>query len=108
MTYNQNMTLTVTAYGKTASITGPDDIDIYEFLDICHNLSIFMGYHEDSWKEAVIDMVNDYREEEKKQVERNPRNYSSVSDEHLQKTPNVYAGESNLVTQWGQLHESDC
>ncbi len=65
---NDNMTFTVTAYGKTVTISQPEDIDIYEFLDTCRDLAIAMRYQEDSWKDAVIEMANEYLEEEEHQT----------------------------------------
>jgi len=106
--HKDEMTITVTAYGKTVSITVPDDVDMHEFLDICHNLSTSIGYHEDSWEDAVIEMANDYLEDEEKEVVKNLRDYGGVSDEYLQKTQKVYTGKSNELTHWGPLHDSNC
>lgn len=58
------MEVSVTAYGKTITVTQPDDVDIHEFLDMCKTLAIGIGYHEESWKEGVIDMGNEYTMEE--------------------------------------------
>ena len=51
---NDKMTFTVTAYGKSVTITQPEDIDIHQFLDTCRQLAIVMEYHEESWEEAII------------------------------------------------------
>ena len=51
---NDTMTFTVTAYGKTVTITQPEDLDIHEFLDTCRQLAMVMEYHEESWEEAII------------------------------------------------------
>jgi hypothetical protein len=48
------MTLSVTAYGKTVTITQPDDIDIYEFLNTCKSLAMAIEYESDSWKNAIL------------------------------------------------------
>jgi len=113
MTYNQNMTLTVTAYGKTASITVPDDVDMHEFLDICRNLGTSIGYHENNWKDAVIEMANDYLKDEEAEV--NTRmdevlaQYPKGSTYTVEdKTKKVYTGKSDLITHWGPLHDSNC
>lgn len=58
------MEVSVTAYGKTISIRQPDDVDINEFLDMCRSLAIGIGYHEDNWTDAVIDMGNEYTVED--------------------------------------------
>jgi hypothetical protein len=103
--HKDDMTLTVTAYGKTVSITVPDDIDMLEFLDICHNLGTSIGYHEDSWKEAVIEMANEYLKEEEHEVERNLRDYGNYTVKTNQK---VYTGKSNELTNWTPLYDSNC
>lgn len=102
--HKDEMTFTVTAYGKTASITVPDDIDLFDFLENCKNLATTIGYHENSWKDAVIELANEYLMEEEEQVEKNLRDYGGVSDEYLQKTPKVYTGKSDLITHWGPLN----
>ncbi len=51
---DNTMTFTVTAYGKTVTITQPEDLDIHEFLDTCRQLAMVMEYHEESWEEAII------------------------------------------------------
>ena len=96
---NDNMTFTVTAYGKTVTISQPEDIDIYEFLDTCRDLAIAMRYHEDSWKDAVVEMANDYLIEEEKEVEKNMRDYGN----YTAPTHKVYTGKSDLITHWGPL-----
>ena len=100
-----NITFTVTAYGKSVTITQPDDIDIYEFLDTCRDLAIATRYHENSWKDAVVEMANEYLEEEEQEVEKNLREYGNYTKENTQK---VYTGKSNLTTHWGPLKHTDC
>ena len=51
---NDTMTFTVTAYGKSVTITQPEDLNIHEFLDTCRQLAMVMEYHEDSWDDAII------------------------------------------------------
>jgi hypothetical protein len=99
---NDNMTFTVTAYGKTVTITQPEDIDIYEFLDTCRDLAIAMRYLEDSWKDAVVEMANDYLIEEEKDVEKNMRDYGNYTHTSNYKT---YTGKSDLITHWGPLNK---
>ena len=53
------MTLTVTAYGKTITITQPDDVDIHEFLDNCKALAMAIEYHPESWDEAILAASDD-------------------------------------------------
>lgn len=96
---DDNMTFTVTAYGKTVTISQPEDIDIYEFLDTCRDLAIAMRYLDDSWKDAVIEMANDYLIEEEKEVENNMRDYGN----YTAPTQKVYTGKSDLITHWGPL-----
>lgn len=76
---NDYMTLTVTAYGKTVTITQPNDIDIHQFLDTCRNLALSIEYAEVSWKDAVIEMANEYLEEEEREVEKNLRDYGGYT-----------------------------
>ena len=54
------MEVSVTAYGKTITVTQPDDVDMHEFLAMCKTLATGIGYDEDSWKDAVIDMGDEY------------------------------------------------
>jgi len=111
--HKDEMNLTVTAYGKTVSITVPDDVDMHEFLDICHNLGTSIGYHEDNWKEAVIDMANDYLEDEEQAVNAHmdevlaqyPKGSTYVVEDKAKK---VYTGKSNELTHWGPLYDSNC
>jgi hypothetical protein len=56
---NDKMTFTVTAYGKTVTITQPEDIDIHEFLNTCRQLALVMEYHEESWEDAIIRAAED-------------------------------------------------
>jgi hypothetical protein len=53
------MTFTVTAYGKSVTITQPEDIDIHEFLNTCRQLALVMEYHEESWEDAIIRAAED-------------------------------------------------
>jgi hypothetical protein len=58
---NHEFKMTVTAYGKTVTITQVEDaVDIHEFLDMCRALAIGIGYHEESWKDGVIQMADAY------------------------------------------------
>ncbi len=94
------LTLSVASFNKTTTISQPDDIDIHEFLDTCRSLAIAVGYHENNWKDAVIEMANDYLEEEENQT-------NKQLDEVLAQHP-VYKGKSNLMTSWGPLNHTDC
>jgi hypothetical protein len=58
------MSLTVTAYGKTVTITQPDDVDIYEFLNTCRSLALAIEYHPESWDRAIIVAADEITEEE--------------------------------------------
>jgi hypothetical protein len=51
---DNTMTFTVTAYGKSVTITQPEDLNIHEFLDTCRQLAMVMEYHEESWDDAII------------------------------------------------------
>ena len=51
---DDKMTFTVTAYGKSVTITQPEDLNIHEFLDTCRQLAMVMEYHQDSWDDAII------------------------------------------------------
>ena len=56
---NDTMTFTVTAYGKSVTITQPEDLNIHEFLDTCRQLAMVMEYHEESWEDAIIAAAED-------------------------------------------------
>ena len=51
---DDTMTFTVTGYGKSVTITQPEDLNIHEFLDTCRQLAMVMEYHEESWEDAII------------------------------------------------------
>ena len=94
------ITLSVASFNKTTTISQPDDIDIHRFLDTCRSLAIAAGYHENNWKDAVIEMANEYLEEEEQEVEKNLRDYGNYTTKTNQK---VYTGQSNELTSWGPL-----
>lgn len=100
--HKDEITLSVTSFNKTTSITQPDDIDMHEFLDSCRNLALAAGYHEGSWKDAVIEMANEYLDEEEMEVEKNLRDFGGYT------SPKVYTGKSDLVTHWGKIPPSNC
>jgi hypothetical protein len=56
---DDKMTFTVTAYGKSVTITQPEDLNIHEFLDTCRQLAMVMEYHQDSWDDAIIAAAED-------------------------------------------------
>ena len=87
------LTLSVASFNKTTTISQPDDIDIHEFLDTCRSLAIAAGYHENNWKDAVVEMANDYLEEEEHQT-------NKQLDEVLAQHPKVYTGKSGLTVTW--------
>ena len=99
------ITLSVASFGKTTTISQPDDIDIHNFLDTCRSLAIAAGYHENNWKDAVIEMANEYLEEEEQEVEKNLRDYGNYTTKTNQK---VYTGQSNELTSWGPLGSHNC
>ena len=96
------ITLSVASFNKTTTISQPDDIDIHNFLDTCRSLAIAAGYHENSWKDAVVEMANDYLIEEEKDVEKNMRDYGNYTHTSNHKT---YTGKSDLITHWGPLNK---
>jgi hypothetical protein len=94
------ITLSVASFNKTTTISQPDDIDIHNFLDTCRSLAIAAGYHENSWKDAVVEMANEYLIEEENQTN---KQLDEVLAQHK-----VYTGKSNLTTHWGPLNTTDC
>lgn len=96
-THTDGMTIAVTAYNKTVSITCPDDIDLFNFLENCKNLALTIGYHEDNWKDTIIDIANEYLMEEEAQVDKNLRDYGNYTDKA---NPKVYTGKSDLNIYW--------
>jgi hypothetical protein len=108
---NEKMVFNIKAYGKSVTIEVSDDLVIYDFLDHCRDLALSMGYDMETWKTGVIEMAEHYMEEEQREVEKNLRDYGSVStaggsgitgvtDEYLRKTPKTYTGKSGLTTTW--------
>ena len=92
------ITLSVTSFGKTTNITQPDDIDMHEFLDTCRSLAIAAGYHEDSWKDAVISMSEEYLIEEENQTN---KQLDEVLAQHNKKPAKEF-------TAWGPLGSHNC
>ena len=98
--HKDDITLSVASFNKTTTISQPDDIDIHNFLDTCRSLAIAAGYHENSWKDAVVEMANEYLIEEENQTN---KQLDEVLAQHK-----VYTGKSNLTTHWGPLNTTDC
>jgi hypothetical protein len=57
------LTVTAQAYNNKVSMELPLDAGLTEFIDACKVLAIGLTYHENSWKRAIIDMADEYREE---------------------------------------------
>jgi len=52
-------------YGTKVSVEiDHSDTDIDELMDVFHTLVIGMGYSESSWKQAIMDMSDEFRDEE--------------------------------------------
>ena len=52
-------------YGTKVSVEiDHSDTDIDELMDAFHTLVIGMGYSESSWKQAIMDMSDEFRDEE--------------------------------------------
>ena len=58
------ITLSVTAFGKTVTITQPDMLDIHEFLNTCKALAMAIEYHPESSDRAIIVAADEITEEE--------------------------------------------
>jgi hypothetical protein len=95
--HKDEINLSVASFGKTTTITQPDDIDIHQFLDTCRSLAIASGYHEDSWKDAVIEMANELLKEEESEA---IKQLDEVLAQH--KKP------AKEFTSWGPLYDSNC
>ncbi len=68
---DSTITFTVTAYGKTVTITQSEDLDIHQFLDTCRTLAIAMEYHDESWDDAIIEAADAiWTEETQEQISR--------------------------------------
>ena len=60
---NHEFSIKVTAYGKTVTISQVEDaVDIHEFLDMCKALATSIGFLEESWEDAVVQMADSYTE----------------------------------------------
>ena len=113
------ITLSVASFNKTTTITQPDDIDIHAFLDTCRSLAIAAGYHENNWKDAVVEMAQEYLEEED-EVDKGERllietlqgkhklGHTAEDAKYVRKEQKVYTGKSDEITHWGQLSSTDC
>lgn len=51
---DHTITLSVTAFGKTVTITQPDELDIHEFLNTCKSLAMAIEYQPESWDTAIL------------------------------------------------------
>lgn len=58
------LTLSVTAFGKTVTITQPDMLDIHEFLNTCKALAMAIEYHPESWDRAIIVAADEITDED--------------------------------------------
>lgn len=116
------ITLSVASFNKTTTITQPDDIDIHAFLDTCRSLAIADGYHENNWKDAVVEMAQKYLDEEDEEdgVDKGERllietlqgkhklGHTDEDAKYVRKEQKTYTGKSNLTTHWGPLDTTDC
>ncbi len=58
---NHEFSIKVTAYGKTVTIAQVEDaVDIHEFLDMCKALATGIGFLDDSWQDAVVQLADEY------------------------------------------------
>ena len=55
---DHTITLSVTAFGKTVTITQPEDIDIYEFLNTCKSLAMAIEYQPESLDDAILEAAD--------------------------------------------------
>ena len=58
--------LTMENYGKKVTVEfDHSDLDINEIMEAFYSLAIGMGYHPNSFKRWVIEMAEEYNEEDK-------------------------------------------
>lgn len=58
-------TISASQGGITATISyEQSDINIHELLDVFRRIAIGLTFHEDSWKDAVIEMAYMYMDED--------------------------------------------
>ena len=74
---DDTLTLSVTAFGKTVTITQPDMLDIHEFLNTCKSLAMAIEYHPESWDDAIIAAAE------------------SITDDFIQEQVDRYSVENN-------------
>lgn len=97
----------VTAYGKTVTIAQVEDaVDIHEFLDMCRALAIGIGYHEESWEDAVTQMAGEYTTDTETLT--NDMLNKALGGNYPEPTNKVYTGKSDLITHWGKVDTPDC
>jgi len=58
------ITLSVAAFGKTVTITQPDEMDIHEFLNTCKSLAMAIEYHPESWDRAILSAADEIVDED--------------------------------------------
>ena len=56
---DHTITLSVTAFGKTVTITQPDELNIHDFLNICKTLAMAIEYQPESWNDAILEAADD-------------------------------------------------
>jgi hypothetical protein len=65
MTITKGSTISASRGGITATISfEQSDINIHELLDAFRRIAIGLTFHEDSWKDAVIEMAHMYMDED--------------------------------------------
>ena len=104
---DNTMTFTVTAYGKTVTITQPEDLIIHDFLDTCRQLAMVMDYHPDSWDDAIIAAAEDITDVfTQKQVDRYER---AVAHKHSGNMPIAHNPLASKRDMWlhndGQMRD---
>jgi hypothetical protein len=58
----KKLTVTAQSYNNKVSMELPLDADLPEFINACKVLAIGLTYHEDSWRRAILELAEDYRE----------------------------------------------
>jgi hypothetical protein len=92
---NDKMVFSITAYGKTVTITQPDDIDMYDFLDTCRDLATTIGYDVDTWKDAVIEMGEMYIDIDRRGMDQALQDYTAETNQK------AYTGKGDLDAHYG-------
>ncbi len=60
----QYMKISGEAYGSTVTVQISQDSNLYDFVQACRTVALGLTFHEQSWREVIMDIADEYRDED--------------------------------------------